>query len=51
MEFHGRRYDAGSKLGFLQATVELALRRPDLARPFRAYLKGLDLDGAGPDAG
>ena len=50
VEFRGRRYDAGSKLGFLQATVELALRRPDLAGPFRAYLKGLDLDGAGPDA-
>ena len=49
--FAGRRYDAGSKLGFLQATVELALRRPDLAGPFRAYLKGLDLDGAGPAAG
>ncbi len=51
VEFAGRRYDAGSKLGFLQATVELALRRPDLAGPFRAYLRGLDLDGAGPPAG
>jgi UTP--glucose-1-phosphate uridylyltransferase len=47
VEFVGRRYDAGSKLGFLQATVEFALRRPDLAEPFRAYLKSLDLDGAG----
>ena len=51
VEFAGRRYDAGSKLGFLQATVEFALRRPDLAAPFRAYLKSLDLDGAGPAPG
>ncbi len=34
----GRRYDTGSKLGFLQATVELALRRPDIGEAFRAYL-------------
>jgi UTP--glucose-1-phosphate uridylyltransferase len=42
--FHGCRYDAGSKLGFLKATVQFALKRPDLAPGFRAYLKGLDLD-------
>ena len=42
--FRGRRYDAGSKLGFLKATVEFALKRPDLAPGFRAYLKTLDLD-------
>ena len=47
-EFRGRRYDAGSKLGFLQATVEFALRRPDLAEGFRAYLRGLDLNGGPP---
>lgn len=40
-EFEGRRYDAGNKLGFLQATVELALKRPDLAEDFRRYLKEL----------
>ncbi len=39
--FEGRRYDAGDKLGFLEATVEMALERPDLGEPFRAYLKGL----------
>ncbi len=33
------RYDVGEKLGYLQATVELALQRPDLAPAFRAYLK------------
>jgi UTP--glucose-1-phosphate uridylyltransferase len=38
--FHGRRYDCGSKLGYLQATVDYALRHPDLAVPFRAYLAG-----------
>ena len=41
--FEGRRFDAGDKLGFLQATVELALRRPDLGTPFRDYLRGLKL--------
>lgn len=42
-EFEGRRYDAGNKLGFLKATVEMALKRPDLSRDFAAYLRGLDL--------
>lgn len=41
--FEGTRYDAGDKLGFLQATVELALKRPDLGKPFRKYLKSLKL--------
>ena len=41
--FDGTRYDAGDKLGFLKATVEYALRRPDLGGPFRDYLKGLKL--------
>jgi len=43
LRFEGKRYDAGDKLGFLQATVELALRRHDLGAPFREYLKGLKL--------
>jgi UTP--glucose-1-phosphate uridylyltransferase len=41
--FEGTRYDAGDKLGFLKATVEYALKRPDLGGPFREYLKGLKL--------
>jgi len=41
--FEGKRYDAGDKLGFLQATVELALARPDLGKAFRKYLKSLKL--------
>ncbi len=41
--FEGKRYDIGSKLGFLQATVEFALKREDLNHEFREYLKGLSL--------
>lgn len=36
--FEGRRYDVGDKLGFLQATVEFALKREDLRKPFMEYL-------------
>ena len=43
VEFEGKRYDTGNKLGFLKATVEFALSRPDLADEFRAYLKSLAL--------
>ena len=43
-EFEGIRYDTGHKVGFLKATVEFALRRPDLGPDFRAYLKSLRLD-------
>ena len=42
--FEGKRYDAGDKLGFLIATVEFALKRPDLAPAFRQYLKNLRLE-------
>ncbi len=41
VEFVGKRYDTGDKLGFLKATVEFALARPDLADEFRAYLRSL----------
>jgi len=41
--FEGKRYDAGDKLGMLQATVEFALKRSDLGPKFREYLKGLAL--------
>jgi UTP--glucose-1-phosphate uridylyltransferase len=40
-EITGTRHDTGSKLGFLKAVVYFALRRPDLAGPFREYLKTL----------
>lgn len=36
--FEGRRYDVGDKQGFLEATVEFALRRPDLRDNFARYL-------------
>lgn len=41
--YEGVRYDCGSKEGFLQATVELALGHPQLGAGFREYLKSLDL--------
>src|SRR5579863_3971911 len=41
--FEGKRYDAGDKLGFLEATVEFALKRHDLGEQFRQYLKNLPL--------
>lgn len=45
-EVDGVRHDAGNKLGFLKAMVYFALRRPDLAEPFREYLASLDLSAA-----
>jgi UTP--glucose-1-phosphate uridylyltransferase len=41
--FSGKRYDCGSKLGYLQATVEYALAHPVLGRDFRKYLEHLDI--------
>lgn len=43
--FRGKRHDAGEKLGFLQATVEFALKNEELGPAFRSYLKSLDLNG------
>jgi UTP--glucose-1-phosphate uridylyltransferase len=39
--YQGKRYDCGSKEGFLQANVELALSHPELGSDFREYLKSL----------
>jgi len=41
--FEGKRHDAGDKLGFLKATVEFALKRPDMGTQFAEYLRGLNL--------
>ncbi|MBI2918605.1 MAG: UTP--glucose-1-phosphate uridylyltransferase GalU [Chloroflexi bacterium] len=41
-QFEGTRYDAGTPLGFLKASVELALAREDIGPALRQYLKGLD---------
>jgi UTP--glucose-1-phosphate uridylyltransferase len=39
--FAGKRFDCGSKLGFMQANVEFALKHPEIAQDFAAYLKQL----------
>jgi len=36
----GRRFDCGSKLGYLKATIELGLRHPEIGKEFAQYLKG-----------
>ncbi len=41
--YEGKSYDAGDKLGFLKATVEMALKNPELGEDFRAYLRSLKL--------
>ena len=40
-QYEGKRYDCGSKQGFLEASVELGLRHAEVGPEFRAYLKGL----------
>ena len=42
-EYEGKRYDCGSKEGFLEATVELALKHPQVGAHFREYLKTMAL--------
>jgi UTP--glucose-1-phosphate uridylyltransferase len=39
--FEGKRYDCGSKMGYLEATVEYALSHPELGDRFRDYLATL----------
>jgi UTP--glucose-1-phosphate uridylyltransferase len=54
--FSGKRYDCGSKIGYLQATVEYALSHPSLGEEFRRYLQSAELrqqleaEGARPGA-
>ena len=43
-KFAGKRFDCGSKLGYLQANVEYALAHPELATSFKAYLRKLSQD-------
>ena len=40
-EYIGKRYDCGSKLGFLEATVELALQHPEVGNSFQQFLRNL----------
>ena len=42
--FEGRRYDCGSKIGYLEANVEIALQHDEMAEDFKNYLKNLNLD-------
>jgi UTP--glucose-1-phosphate uridylyltransferase len=49
--FAGKRYDCGSKLGYLQATVEYALGHAELGAAFRKYLEALELTAAKPSPG
>jgi UTP--glucose-1-phosphate uridylyltransferase len=42
--FEGRRFDCGSKIGYLEANVEIALQHDELAEDFKAYLRNLDID-------
>jgi UTP--glucose-1-phosphate uridylyltransferase len=37
--FEGKRYDAGDKLGFIEATIDLALKRPEFSQKLKDYLK------------
>jgi len=41
--FEGKRYDCGSKLGYLEATVEYGLAHPELGEAFGAYLGKLEV--------
>jgi UTP--glucose-1-phosphate uridylyltransferase len=43
--YEGKRYDCGSKQGFLEASVEFALKHPEVGSAFRDYLRSLDLSG------
>jgi UTP--glucose-1-phosphate uridylyltransferase len=43
--FHGTRYDCGSKLGYLQATIAYGRRHPEVGKAFTEYLSSLKLDG------
>ncbi len=43
-EFQGKRYDCGSKLGYLIATVEQGLKHEELKKEFKAYLQGMTFD-------
>lgn len=50
VKLEGTRHDAGDKLGFLIATVEFALKRDDLGKDFREYLKSLNLNSDAANA-
>ena len=49
LQYEGRRYDCGSKEGFLEATVELALQHPEVGAHFRNYLENLQIGWSGKE--
>lgn len=40
-QFNGKRYDCGSKMGYLEATIAFGLKHPELSHPFKQYLRDL----------
>ena len=48
-QYQGKRYDCGSKEGFLEATVELALQHPEVGAHFRNYLENLQIGWSGKE--
>jgi UTP--glucose-1-phosphate uridylyltransferase len=48
-QYEGKRYDCGSKEGFLEATVELALQHPEVGAYFRNYLENLQIGWSGKE--
>lgn len=48
-QYSGKRYDCGSKEGFLEATVELALQHPEVGAYFRNYLENLQIGWSGKE--
>ncbi|MBR5515216.1 MAG: UTP--glucose-1-phosphate uridylyltransferase [Clostridia bacterium] len=44
LDFKGKRYDMGSKLGFLTANIDVALQHPEVSEDFKKYLKSLNLN-------
>ena len=42
MNLKGRRYDCGSKLGYMQASIQYALKDPDIKDEFYSYLKEIN---------
>lgn len=50
-QFKGRRYDCGSKLGYMEANIAYALKHPEIGRAFSEYLAGLRLEPHSVDSG
>lgn len=44
VDFDGKRYDIGNKLGILEATIEMAIKHPELGEQFRQYIKKIAED-------